>query len=96
MGRRIAIVCGIAALVCAAPAAAQDLTLTMSDGVNVACTYDAPAGPTRAPAIMIFHGLGGTRQTMAPFSANFEAHGYVTLACDARAHGQSGGLFGLD
>ncbi len=66
----------------------------MSDGVAVACTYDAQ--PARAPAIILFHGLGGTRQTMAPFAGYFEAHGYTTLACDARAHGQSGGLFGLD
>src|SRR5207244_2850806 len=96
VGLRVAILCGVAALVWAAPAAAQELTLTMSDGVQVACTYDAPGGAAKAPAIMVFHGLGGTRQTMAPFAADFEAHGYATLSCDARAHGQSGGLFGLD
>jgi pimeloyl-ACP methyl ester carboxylesterase len=82
----------------AAPAAADDLTLTMSDGVQVTCTYTGVAGaaPHSAPAVMLFHGLGGTHAMMAPFAQLLGPAGYATLACDARGHGASGGLFGLD
>ena len=90
------------ALVVAAPAAAkgisQDVTLTMSDGVQVACTYWSPQGveAIRVPGVMLFHGLGGKRQDMAGDAETLAFGGYAALACDARGHGQSGGLFGLD
>jgi alpha-beta hydrolase superfamily lysophospholipase len=85
-----------------APAAAQsvpqDVTLTMSDGAQIACTFWQPigAGPARDPAVMLFHGLGGTRQDMAAYADRLGADGYAALACDARGHGASGGVFGLD
>ena len=90
------------ALVVAAPAAAkgisQDVTLTMSDGVQVACTYWSPQGveAIRVPGVMLFHGLGGKRQDMAGDAETLAFGGYAAFACDARGHGQSGGLFGLD
>lgn len=70
----------------------------MSDGVQLACTYWQPAGlgPAKAPAVMLFHGLGGKRHDMDAFADRLGAAGYASLACDARGHGQSGGLFGLD
>jgi alpha-beta hydrolase superfamily lysophospholipase len=92
----------VAALVLAAPAAAQaparDETLTMSDGTPLACTLWSPQGveAIRVPAVMLFHGLGGKRQDMAPFAEALSSAGYAALACDARGHGASGGLFGLD
>src|SRR5207302_8151809 len=91
-----------AALPRAAPAAAksvsQDVTLTMSDGVPIACTFWPPEGveAIRVPGVMLFHGLGGKRQDMAADAEQLSAGGYAALACDARGHGQSGGLFGLD
>jgi pimeloyl-ACP methyl ester carboxylesterase len=90
------------ALLLAAPAAAKgvprDVTLTMSDGVQVACTFWSPEGveAIRVPAVMLFHGLGGKRQDMAGDAETLAFGGYAALACDARGHGQSGGLFGLD
>src|SRR5207245_2615690 len=57
-----------------------------------------PAGAPPAagwPAVMLFHGLGGKRQDMYPIGIRF-ATGFASLACDARGHGQSEGLFGLD
>ena len=49
------------------------------------------------PAVVLFHGLGNTRHTMEPIATQFFAdQGYVVLAFDARGHGDSGGLFGLD
>jgi len=46
---------------------------------------------------MLFHGLGGKHQDMEPIATQFLAPaGYASLECDARGHGVSEGLFGLD
>jgi alpha-beta hydrolase superfamily lysophospholipase len=46
---------------------------------------------------MLFHGLGGTHQDLEPLATQALAPaGYAGLMCDARGHGASGGLFGLD
>jgi esterase/lipase len=72
----------------------------MSDGTQLACSIVEPDGtpPTGGwPALMLFHGLGGTHQDLEPVAVQFLAPaGYATLQCDARGHGTSGGLFGLD
>ena len=84
-----------------------DTTVTMSDGVKLAVTYYEPAGtppPGGWPAVMMFHGLGQTRNSfdLNTWSANKVAErylapqGYAVLTFDARAHGQSGGLSSLD
>jgi ABC-2 type transport system ATP-binding protein len=84
-----------------------DTTVTMSDGVQIAVTYYEPSGTPPAggwPAVMMFHGLGQTRNSLdlRTWSANRVAEtylapaGYAVLTFDARAHGQSGGLFSLD
>jgi predicted acyl esterase len=93
-------------------AAAADFTKTdtkvvMSDGVSIAVSYFQPTGPPPAagwPAVVLLHGLGQTRNTSdfvnwSPNSmaAQFLApNGYAVLTYDARAHGESGGLFTLD
>ncbi|MDX6470045.1 MAG: type transport system ATP-binding protein [Gaiellaceae bacterium] len=81
--------------------APQQLTIPMSDGVQLACSLVEPDGAPPAggwPALMLFHGLGGTHeQLLEPLAVQFLAPaGYATLECDARGHGLSGGLFGLD
>lgn len=79
----------------------------MSDGVKIAVTYYEPDGtppPGGWPAVMMFHGLGQTRNTfdLNTWSANKVAetylapNGFAVLTFDARAHGESGGLFSLD
>jgi esterase/lipase len=46
---------------------------------------------------MLFHGLGGKHEDMEPLATQYLAPaGYETLECDARGHGASEGLFGLD
>lgn len=75
------------------------LTLTMSDGAKLACSTttpgDIPLSPR--PGVILFHGLGGKHQDMEPIAEQFFAPaGYETLECDARGHGTSEGLFGLD
>jgi predicted acyl esterase len=78
----------------------RDLTITSADGTPLAATlYEPTAAPPAGgfPAVVMFHGLGGTRASMDPLARQFFAdQGYVVLAFDARGHGQSGGLWGLD
>ena len=94
----------LAALVWSAPAlsaAPQQLTIAMSDGAQLACSIVEPNGAAPSggwPALMLFHGLGGTHQEdLEPLAVQYLAPaGYASLQCDARGHGLSGGLFGLD
>ena len=79
----------------------QDVTVTMADGTPIAATLWLPAGTPPAggwPALVLFHGLGGSREdvnTLAQF-AFLPGDQYAVLAYDARGHGQSGGLIGID
>src|SRR5512132_1457213 len=84
-----------------------DLKIRMSDGVERAATYFQPTGTPPAagwPAVVLLHGLGQTRNSsdFVNWSPNSMAaqylapEGYAVLTYDARAHGQSGGLFTLD
>ena len=72
-----------------------DGVATMDDGVGIATTLYVPAtaGPGNLPAVMLFHGLGGNRQSLDPIASRFADRGYVALTFDFRGHGQSGGLF---
>jgi ABC-2 type transport system ATP-binding protein len=106
----LAVVAAAAALVTphrAADFTKLDTTVKMTDGVPIAITYYTPSGtpPTGGwPAVMMLHGLGQTRNSfdISNWSANRVAetylvpNGYAVLTFDARAHGESGGLFSLD
>jgi alpha-beta hydrolase superfamily lysophospholipase len=104
VGRRLVLLASLlVALAGAEPVAAatpQQLTIAASDGVKLACSLVEPAGSPPAggwPAVMLFHGLGGRHQDLEPAAVQYLAPaGYATLECDARGHGASGGLFGLD
>src|SRR5205085_2503483 len=77
-----------------------DQKLTASDGVQLATTlYEPSTAPTVGgfPAIVMFHGLGGTRASMNTIAEQvFAPAGYAVLTFDFRGHGESGGLFDLD
>ncbi len=77
-----------------------DQKLTMSDGVQLATSFYEPvtAPPVGGwPAIVMFHGLGGTRASMNQIAeATFANEGYAVLTFDFRGHGESGGLWNLD
>lgn len=85
---------------CAACASATEVSLPMDDGVSLAATLYLPGGtPPQGgwPAVLLLHGLGGTRASMAQNASGVLApHGYAVLAYDARGHGQSGGFVSLD
>jgi predicted acyl esterase len=104
MGRRLLVACCCALVWCgtanADPWTKTDQTITASDGVQLATTLYEPATAPPAtgfPAIVMFHGLGGTRASMnAVAEQTFAPAGYAVLTFDFRGHGQSGGLFDLD
>jgi alpha-beta hydrolase superfamily lysophospholipase len=104
MRRRLLVVVALACLCGGGTAATaksawtkHDYTVTASDGVKMATTLYEPDGtpPTGGwPAIVMFHGLGGTRASMNTIAeATFANEGYAVLTADHRGHGESGGLF---
>jgi predicted acyl esterase len=92
-----------AALVATGPASAssrQDVRIASTDGTAIAATLTLPdvAAPARGwPAVIFMHGLGGNRaSTLAVAQAMGIGERYAVLAFDARGHGESGGLIGID
>ncbi len=107
MGRRRWTILACCALFAVWTASAQaeawtktDQKLPMSDGAQIATSFYEPvtAPPVGGwPAIVMFHGLGGTRASMNTIAElTFANEGYAVLTFDFRGHGESGGLFDLD
>jgi predicted acyl esterase len=84
----------------AVPWTKTDQTITASDGAPLATTLYEPATAPPVggwPAIVMFHGIGGTRASMNQIAEQvFAPAGYAVLTLDLRGHGQSGGLFDAD
>src|SRR5262245_38691332 len=107
-----ALVAALAVLAFAFPATAsafskEDRQILMSDGVKLAATYYVPDGVPPAggwPAVMLLHGLGGSRTALTPLGMSLNSiaetqlapQGYAVLTFDARGHGQSEGLVSVD
>ena len=93
-----------AALLAAAPSTAHDatdVTIVGADGTRLAATLLLPGGSPPSggwPAVVYLHGLGGNRSSMIELSRSMGVldDDYAVLAYDARGHGQSGGLIGID
>lgn len=51
---------------------------------------------TPAPAVLLAHGFGGSKQTVATQAKNLAAQGYVVLTYSARGFGTSGGKIHLN
>ena len=84
-----------------APAAKQEVAIPMDDGVSIAATLYVPDGTPPAggwPAIVFMHGLSQTRQVSSALAEGYGFTGgsYAVLTFDARGHGESGGLVGID
>jgi len=103
LGRRVFLVvfASFVALVAAGRASAftqQDVSLSMSDGVQIAATLYEPSNappPAGYPAVVALHSLGGKRQDL-DFLAQALANSFAVLTFDQRGHGQSGGLVSID
>ncbi len=73
----------------------------MDDGVSIAATLYLPDGPAPAggwPAIVFLHGISQSRQVTNAIAEGygFVGQSYAVLTFDARGHGESGGLVGID
>ncbi len=67
---------------------------TMPDGTRIAYDLYEPDGPAPAggwPGVIVLHGLGGSKDSVAPIAQAFVSHGYAALAYSARGHGTSTG-----
>ncbi len=70
----------------AAGAVSADLSLTTSDGVDLATTY--VAGPADAGCVVLAHQLGGSRAEWTPLIDALAGQAHI-LAIDLRGHGGS-------
>ena len=77
-----------------------DGAMVMDDGVTVATSLYVPDGTPPAsgwPAILMFHGLGGSRRDMNALAELwYVPRGYAVATYDARGHGASGGVVNVD
>jgi predicted acyl esterase len=95
---RLLAVLALAASLWAAPARAASGTVAMDDGVRLAYDLHEPAGKApRAgwPGVVVMHGLGGSKETMASAARFFADRGYAALAFSVRGQGTSRGAFDL-
>ena len=99
----LVLVLSVAALATASHVSAfsrQDVTIPSTDGTALAATLTLPdAAPPAGgwPALIFMHGLGQNRATgLAAAQAMGLGERYAVLAFDARGHGESGGLIGID
>jgi pimeloyl-ACP methyl ester carboxylesterase len=92
-------VCFVAAIAVPATARAAEVSLLMDDGARIDATLLTPTGTAPAggwPAVMMFHGLGGSHAQLLPLAGTFREQGYAVFVPDARGHGTSGGFVSLD
>ena len=71
---------------------------TMTDGTRLAYDLYEPDGAPPAagwPGVLVLHGLGGSKDDMAPIGEALATHGYAALAYSARGQGTSTGDLGL-
>src|SRR3954468_11105520 len=69
---------------------------TGADAVELdTTTYLSPSGG-RAPAVVLAHGFGGSKDSVADDARDLAERGYVVLTYSARGFGRSTGQIGLD
>jgi alpha-beta hydrolase superfamily lysophospholipase len=70
----------------------RDLTFATGNDSCAAWLYPAAGGQAPAPAVVMAHGLSGTRRDrLGPFAERFAAAGFAALVFDHRGFGDSGG-----
>ncbi|GAA2011148.1 alpha/beta fold hydrolase [Nakamurella flavida] len=83
------------------PVASQDETITVAGGPGVDTPVDLDAtlylpAVTPAPAVIMAHGFGGSKRSVAADAQDMARAGFVVLAYSARGFGNSTGQIGLD
>lgn len=66
------------------------MSFSMADGLVIAGTYRG-ARIRPAPALLLLHGLGGSRDDWFDFAARMQDAGFSSLAIDLRGQGVTGG-----
>jgi ABC-2 type transport system ATP-binding protein len=69
---------------------------TGADAVELDTTTYLPPGGGRAPAVVLAHGFGGSKDSVADDARDLAGRGYVVLTYSARGFGRSTGQIGLD
>ena len=64
--------------------------------LDVSITTSAGATGAKRPALILAHGFGGAKESVAEQAKTYAAHGYVVLSYTARGFGKSGGRIHLD
>jgi ABC-2 type transport system ATP-binding protein len=66
------------------------------DAVELDTTLYLPAGDEPAPAVVLAHGFGGSKESVAADARDLAERGYVVLTYSARGFGASSGQIGLN
>ncbi|MGW4425025.1 CocE/NonD family hydrolase [Streptosporangium sp. NPDC004631] len=81
---------------------AQDHRITVIDGpgddqrVTLDASFFPPAGGGRAPAVLLAHGFGGSKESVRDAAARLAGEGYAVLTWSARGFGRSTGQIALN
>ncbi|MEW9533417.1 alpha/beta fold hydrolase [Microbispora sp. NPDC049125] len=79
-----------------------DLTIPVVDGpandqrVTLDASFFPPAGGGRAPAVLLAHGFGGSKESVREEASRLAGEGYAVLTWSARGFGRSGGQIALN
>ncbi|WP_231703100.1 alpha/beta fold hydrolase [Tsukamurella asaccharolytica] len=65
-------------------------------GVRLDTSFFRPDGATPAPAVLLAHGFGGSKEDVRDEAEQLAGRGYAVLTYTARGFGKSTGLVGLD
>ena len=84
-----------------APVAEQPVMIPVAAGPGATGTIDLDAtlylpATTPAPAVIVAHGFGGSKDSVASDAQTLARDGFVALAYSARGFGNSGGQIALD
>ncbi len=80
----------------------RDLVIPVVDGpvgdqhVDLDATFYPPASGGRAPAVLLAHGFGGSKESMREQAGRLAAQGYAVLTWSARGFGRSTGQIALN
>lgn len=85
----------------AAPVRERDVTIPVAAGPGLSGTINLDASlflpaVTPAPAVIVAHGFGGSKDSVKPDAERYAQAGFVVLTYSARGFGRSGGQIGLD
>jgi dienelactone hydrolase len=72
-----------------APTTPEDVTLSTTDGLDLAATWQASPGADRGPALLLLHQLERDRGDFDGIWDELVGAGYSVLAMDFRGHGAS-------